>query len=1539
MDKDHRTLKSSQCRSPRPAGPASDEPPAVSVLASTDTVATGLLVNPESGSVNALSLPATFLSGSASTQMGLGDIGADATEVGTAGEVVTSVGLVPTSMDPAQEAVAESLGEHRTERLLAQAPPSTATTHHTLDASHTHTNRKFTLVPLSEESNQRSDLPNRIPLAELSVLRDIDSRISPHWAIQNVENSVTFSADTISDADREFSNILDAPAVDDLPLGESASPLQRHDSFAPPQVGLTPSSFTFRPVESVRGSREHIGVPPPTTQNIRSSSRISGRSSRSSKRSTGSAVDLQWLGDYMTRFASETAQERRELLRDSEVRFERTLQFASQREKLLHDATEKEKQRFYEATEKEKQNAFELFKQRELTMMEREAEAQRDREQAALQREQEILALARNREKQLLDIQTCKEKAQIQRERNIRGDFEKLNEARVAQAVTELKNEMLKAQVQEQKNKNKILANLLKHQKPHTVTRRDLSSSPEIDEFGQMITRHETDLSDAESHQDVAIATEQEVYDSLIDGAEVITHGTATDSAAAVSTTIQRAKNSDISLAAATSFDAIANIRPATPVARLRGNVISGWSDSRNRPHASAPAARSMNSPHQWADVTVSGLRSNNVCSKRQLSECELSRHMIDSSASATTQLIEIRSDDHTHLPSGTVCERERGKRQYLPSSVQPLFLPRVLDPIAEASVQQPTAPAAVEGRTQTTKPPPQPFFLDIANSADHVVEIDRTETAGLVDKPMSHINTAVALQRPDIEEHDYGATYLPHASTTGSGDRYFSTNICTTAVHVPVLSTNTVVTTTLRNMPAQSENLSTSLMSDFTSISSMPTHTQSFTPVITQSGHEFVKPHIVEPTAGRTSFTSTYEPSGQIMNALTRYTYNTPAGPVVQLYNLPPTYSPAAQLSVHWGHIHTSSQPVDMISQIHPGSQSILTQTQAARACPSLTHFSPTVWPAPTQHTDTHSSQPHRRNIPSSIETTTSDSTSADIHPSQSTELMSMQTSLTTFNSQPTVAGKPLFVDIKLPQQTQTVATTTHSTTIQSLMVAASQPIATTTSTTSVLVSTSGLSTVTAAEPVPTATTSAVTVPLSATMFTTSSQPVVVVTTPQPVRPFDGTTAWKSFKDHFERVAKVNQWVTNEVKTQHLMLALEGQAADILKDIDDSSPTAYEQIWCALARRYGDIDETLSAKRKFDQRKQTENESVAEFSQALISLYRLAWPNATSEQRDASLKTRFEEGLNHIEMQQYLRLHAIDDSFSDTVNKARRFAATLDTPRPRKTVRISTPPPRDSIQLVQDQTSFNDKMDKLTYTMEDMIRCMQKSSNPPAAARSTSSSPARSSADTGRGGQSPRHSPAPRSNQGQAARNVRLNENRQNGADSRDTRRQSRPQSPNRQYVRPFTDLTNADRQQLSRQSPRPPTLTGAVARDPRPAAANSNFTPPTGFGGRPRRPPGIQPGACWVCSQFRCHSSRHAQGNQLPPSTSPRPPPFHRCWTCGAPGCRSRYHAQGGRPITPPPSFQQQGNTSGIREPGDRDPRIQTPLAGMQPPRPTSH
>ena len=104
---------------------------------------------------------------------------------------------------------------------------------------------------------------------------------------------------------------------------------------------------------------------------------------------------------------------------------------------------------------------------------------------------------------------------------------------------------------------------------------------------------------------------------------------------------------------------------------------------------------------------------------------------------------------------------------------------------------------------------------------------------------------------------------------------------------------------------------------------------------------------------------------------------------------------------------------------------------------------------------------------------------------------------------------------------------------------------------------------------------------------------------------------------------------------------------------------------------------------REFDGRRQSDTESLVEYEQALRSLYKVAWPTASSETRDAALKRRFEDGILSSELTQYLRLHCRDLTFEQTVEKARLYYSTTDTQKPKKAIRYVAEPDADSNVLL----------------------------------------------------------------------------------------------------------------------------------------------------------------------------------------------------------------------------------------------------------------
>jgi len=331
-------------------------------------------------------------------------------------------------------------------------------------------------------------------------------------------------------------------------------------------------------------------------------------------------------------------------------------------------------------------------------------------------------------------------------------------------------------------------------------------------------------------------------------------------------------------------------------------------------------------------------------------------------------------------------------------------------------------------------------------------------------------------------------------------------------------------------------------------------------------------------------------------------------------------------------------------------------------------------------------------------------------------------------------------------------------------------------------------------------------------------------------------------------------------------MLALKGNAAEVLKEISDSSLTVVQDIWDALSRRFGEVDEAREALRKFEQRRQTDTESVVEYEQALKSLYRVAWPKATPERREVALETKFEEGLRNSEMQQYLRLHALGDTFSNTVQKARRFVATLETPKSRKSVRITIPPSHESVQMIKDDSSWDKRLDKL----EDMIKPLQVTSQP--------ESPSSEASSVKCVTRKPQRQFLTSRPKGEAQdRNGSSGQNKTNAK---------------KQFVKPFNDNIDISQGQ-TRQTVTTSNSANRIRNRPLSGGfegQNKNLVGAGASGSNlPQRPleyplefAGSRYSRDVIHDFMRVKDHRHPQQFRSPDV----------CWTCGQPGCRTWYH-----------------------------------------------
>jgi len=110
-----------------------------------------------------------------------------------------------------------------------------------------------------------------------------------------------------------------------------------------------------------------------------------------------------------------------------------------------------------------------------------------------------------------------------------------------------------------------------------------------------------------------------------------------------------------------------------------------------------------------------------------------------------------------------------------------------------------------------------------------------------------------------------------------------------------------------------------------------------------------------------------------------------------------------------------------------------------------------------------------------------------------------------------------------------------------------------------------------------------------------------------------------------------------------------------------------------------------------------TDTDKLVGFEQALRSLFKVAWPSASSEMRDATLKRRFEDRVLSSELSQYLLLHHRDLTFEQTVEKTRIYHSTMDGTKPKKAARFVAEPDADpNVLLINHLRTIEGRLDKV---------------------------------------------------------------------------------------------------------------------------------------------------------------------------------------------------------------------------------------------------
>ncbi|XP_075168511.1 uncharacterized protein LOC142240690 [Haematobia irritans] len=201
----------------------------------------------------------------------------------------------------------------------------------------------------------------------------------------------------------------------------------------------------------------------------------------------------------------------------------------------------------------------------------------------------------------------------------------------------------------------------------------------------------------------------------------------------------------------------------------------------------------------------------------------------------------------------------------------------------------------------------------------------------------------------------------------------------------------------------------------------------------------------------------------------------------------------------------------------------------------------------------------------------------------------------------------------------------------------------------------------------------------------------------------FDGSTSFDVFKFQFEMVACRNLWNDND-KAIELLLALKGNAADVIQSIPAASRNNYNEVIAALQRKYGGEHKQDIFRMELRGRVQKSNETLQDFATEVERLVLLTYPGESHPLVDRIKIETFVNGIRDpdIKCATYASQKA---TFAETVTfaHAQETARLLARPQIHKVRRVET-------QCEETQSVIELVKEALRQIMQEMKQQANKS-------------------------------------------------------------------------------------------------------------------------------------------------------------------------------------------------------------------------------------
>lgn len=201
-----------------------------------------------------------------------------------------------------------------------------------------------------------------------------------------------------------------------------------------------------------------------------------------------------------------------------------------------------------------------------------------------------------------------------------------------------------------------------------------------------------------------------------------------------------------------------------------------------------------------------------------------------------------------------------------------------------------------------------------------------------------------------------------------------------------------------------------------------------------------------------------------------------------------------------------------------------------------------------------------------------------------------------------------------------------------------------------------------------------------------------------KPITPqcYEGSTDFRDYIVHFERVADWNKWDSYE-KAQQLMVSLKGSAQRVLSDLTLGQTADFWQLRTALMDKFQPPGREAQHRCEFKNRKLKPDENISEYGEKLKRLAALGYPSMSTDARETCIIDRFIDGLDDFETRKHVQF-GHPNTLQQAINLALEYGA-VENPHG-----LLKPQARvDSAQGNVQNGSDSDNVSKLSAAVEQL--------------------------------------------------------------------------------------------------------------------------------------------------------------------------------------------------------------------------------------------